>query len=99
MKPSVKSPVESALVAALVAAGLLWLLIAAASVEEVDNARVALLSIGLAISVITHMVYLCIALQRDGRAPLPWLAGMLLLPPVVSVVAVVLLVTRDDESA
>lgn len=98
MKPSVKSPFDSSMVAALLAATLLWLLVSSASAESVDNARVALLGIGLGIAVVAHMVFLCIALKRDGRAPVLWLVGMLLLPLVMSVVAVVLLVSREDDA-
>ena len=98
MKALVKSAVESALVAAVVGAGCLWFLVSESMADEVNSAKMVLLSLGLAISLIAHWCYLALALQRDGRPLWRWAAALVLLFPVASVVALVLLSSRDEES-
>lgn len=96
MKTPVRTAVESSLVAAVAAAGCLWLLVSAANAEDANAANIVLGGVGLAISLIAHWTYLCLALQRAGRAVLPWAIGMVLLCPVASVVALVLLNAEDE---
>ena len=99
MKPLVKSAVESALIALLVAACCLWFLISAGSSEDdINGAKMTLLALGLAASLIAHWTYMALALKRDGRPLLGWMVGMVLLFPVVTVVALVLMSARDEES-
>jgi hypothetical protein len=100
MKPLVKSAVESALIAALVALACLWFLISGnTSGEEVSEARMAMLGIGLGLAVVTHLAYMGLALKRDGRPLLGWMLGMVLLFPVGSIVALVLMSARAEEES
>lgn len=98
MKPLVKSAVESAMIAALMAAGCLWFLISASNAEVVNDAKVALLAVGLAASLIAHLTYMGLAIKRDGRPLLGWMVGLVLLFPIVTIVALVLMSARDEES-
>lgn len=98
MKPLVKSAVESALIAALVALGCLWLLISGnTSGEDVNEAKMAMLGIGLGLALITHWVYMGLAIKRDGRPLFGWMLGMVLLFPVVTIVALVLMSSAREE--
>ena len=100
MKPLVKSAVESALIAALVALACLWFLISAnTSGEEVSDARMAMLGIGLGLAMITHWVYMGLAIKRDGRPLFGWMLGMVLLFPVVTIIALVLMSAREEEGS
>ena len=100
MKPLVKSAVESALIAALVAVACLWFLISSnASGQEVSEAKTAMLGIGLALSLITHWAYMGLAIQRDGRPLLVWMLGLVLLFPVVTIIALVLMSARAEEES
>lgn len=99
MKAPVRSAVESALVAAGVGCVCLWMLISGANSEEVSAARATLFGLGLAISLIAHLAYMGLAIARDGRAVLPWMVGMVLLFPIVSVVALVLMSSSEDSGA
>jgi uncharacterized membrane protein YhhN len=98
MKPLVKSAVESALIALLVAGCCLWFLISNGTADEVNNAKMTLLALSLAASLIAHLTYMGLALKRDGRPLLRWMLGLVLLFPIVTVVALVLMSARDEES-
>jgi len=98
MKPLVKSAVESALVAALVGACCLWFMISAGNEEDVDAAKMTLLGLGLAISLIAHWTYMALAIRRDGRPLWRWVIALVLFFPVTTVVALVLLGAREEES-
>lgn len=98
MKPLVKSAVESALIAALVAACSLWFMISAGTAEEVDPAKMTLSGLGLAIGLIAHWCYMALALQRDGRPMWRWVVALVLFCPITTVVALVLLSARGEES-
>lgn len=91
MKTPVKSAVDSALLAAVIGLACLWLLLSATNAEDVSPARAVLFAIGLGVSWVAHLSYMGLALHRAGRAVLPWMVGMVLLFPLVSVVALVLL--------
>ncbi|MEJ6000591.1 hypothetical protein [Paucibacter soli] len=95
-KPAVKSAIESAVVAALAGATCLWFLISVANMDEVDGAKATLWGLGLAVCVIAHISFVGVALKHAGRRVLPWLLGMVILFPVVSVVAMVLLL-QDEQ--
>jgi uncharacterized membrane protein YhhN len=98
MKPLVKSAVESALIALLVGACCLWFLISGGMADEVNNAKLTLLALGLAASLIAHWTYMGLALKRDGRPVVGWMVGMVLLFPVITIVVLVLMSAREEES-
>ncbi|QPF75418.1 hypothetical protein G8A07_22515 [Roseateles sp. DAIF2] len=98
MKPLVKSAVESALIAALAAVACLWFMISAGMADEGGNeAKVVLLALGLTASLVAHWTYMGLALKRDGRPLLGWMVGLVLLFPIVTIVALVLMSARDEE--
>ncbi|MDT9000216.1 hypothetical protein RQP53_13150 [Paucibacter sp. APW11] len=99
MKASVKSSVESALVAAAAAAVCLWQLIVYGSAEDGDTARIVMYALGLSIALIAHWTFLALALQRSGRAVVPWTFGLVVLCPITSVVALVLLAADEEQPA
>lgn len=90
MTPAVKNAVESALVAALAAACALWFLISGADAEVASVATMTLSGIAMGIAAIAHIVFMAIAVKRSGRAFLPWLIALIVLPPFASVVLIVL---------
>ena len=97
MKPAVKSAVESALIAAAVAILCLWMLVSANADGEPSAGKALLLSLGLGAGVIAHWAYMAIAMARDGRRVIPWTVGLVLLCPVTTVVALVLLSQGSDS--
>jgi uncharacterized membrane protein YhhN len=99
MKAPVRKAVESALIAAGIGFVCLWMLVSGADEESASAARSAMYGIGLAISLIAHWTYMGLAIARDGRAVWPWVVGMVLLFPIVSVVALVLMSSQEDSSA
>lgn len=98
MKPLVKSAVESALIALLVGVCCLWFLISGGTADEVNNAKMTLLALGLAASLIAHWTYMGLALKRDGRPVFGWMVGMVLLFPIITIVVLVLMSAREEES-
>ncbi len=95
MKPNVKSAVESALVALLVAGCCLWFLISSAMDEDPSAARMALLGIGLGCAMVAHWTFMAVVLQRSGRRLLPWMVAIVLASPVGSVALLALLASED----
>lgn len=99
MKAPVKSAVESAILAAVVAIVCLWMLVSAnQGLDEPSAARLTLLSLGLGIGVVAHWTYLALALRADGRSLLGWIPALVLLCPFGSVVALVLLSSGKPET-
>ncbi|MDN3922380.1 hypothetical protein [Roseateles violae] len=96
-KPELKSAVESALIALLVAACCLWFLISSANLEDPPVARMALLGIGLGCAVAAHMTFMVIAVKRAGRALLPWLAFIVLLFPVGTAAFLAVLASEEGK--
>lgn len=92
MKPTVKSAIESAALALLVAACSLWFLISMNESEvEHTAAKITLVAIALAASVILHLVFVGLAVQRDGRPLAGWMALSILMCPVGSIITMVLI--------
>lgn len=98
MKPLVKTAVESALVALLVAGACLWFLISANESESANPGTIVMLSLGLAAGLIAHWTYMGLALKRDGRAWMSWMPAVVLLFPIATVVALVLMSAQAEES-
>ncbi|MET0519219.1 MAG: hypothetical protein ABW005_10340 [Burkholderiaceae bacterium] len=93
-----KSAVESALVAALVGAACLWFLISTVTAsDDFSVAKVVLLGLGVSVSLFAHWAFMAVALRRDGRRLLPWLLGLVIFFPITSVVALVLMSSREPE--
>lgn len=88
MSIQVKPAIESALVSALVAATCLWLMLSA---DELDAVHATLYGVGIGVSLVAHWTFMVLALRASGRCAWCWLPGLVLLCPVVSVVALVLM--------
>lgn len=97
MNTHLKTAVESALVALLVAGCCLWFLISSANLEDPPAARVALLAIGLGCALVVHMVFMAMAVKRSGRAVVPWMFAIVVLLPLGT--AAFLAVLAMDEQA
>ena len=95
MNPTVKTAVENALIALLVASVCLWMLISAANLDEPPVARIVLMSLGLASAMVVHLVFMGQAAKRSGRSLVGWMAALLMLPPLGSVLLIVLLYLDD----
>ena len=98
MNTTVKTAVENALIALLVAAVCLWMLVTAANLAEPPVARIVLLSLGLASALVVHLVFMAKAAKRSGRSVVGWTAALLVLPPLGSVLLVALLYLDDKSS-
>lgn len=100
MQAVVKNALESSLVAALVAVGSFWLLVSATSDAELapSTAKVVLLALGLAMGLIAHWAYMCLALRKAGRSLWRWVPLLLLLP-LGSVAAWVVLQQEGERQA
>lgn len=96
MKPAVKNAVESALVAVVAAATFLWFLIGATTAEGDETPKVILLALGMAASVITHLVFMVQAAHLDGRSRVLWAVLMCVTFPIASIVLLVQLYTRSS---
>ncbi|MBB4845757.1 hypothetical protein HNP55_004309 [Paucibacter oligotrophus] len=99
MNASLKSTVESALVALLAAASCLWFLISAADSADPAASRVALLALGLAASLAAHWAFMGILVKRSGRSLWLWLPLLVIFMPVGTAVLLALIVSSDKESA
>ena len=94
------SPAISASAVALLlfGAGVMMFLppLVEATVESIP--RTVLFGLVIASSLVLHFVFLGIAAQRQGRSVLGWVLLSLLLLPVGSIVALVLLAWHDGEA-
>jgi len=97
MNATVKTSVENALIALLVAGVCLWMVIAAATLEEPPVARIVLMSLGLASALVVHLVFLGKAVKRSGRSLIGWMAALIVLMPLASV-ALIAVLYLDDKS-
>lgn len=89
MKPELKSPYESALVAAVVAAACLWMLISSAQQDPTPVARVVLLALALAGGIGAHLAFMVQLVRRTGRRMVFWVPALLLLPVLSSAMLLV----------
>ena len=96
MNAYLKTAVESALVALLVAACCLWFLISSANLDEPPAARLALLAISLGCALVVHMVFMAMAVKRSGRAVLPWMFAIVVLVPL-GTAAFLAVLAMDDK--
>ncbi|MDH0863512.1 hypothetical protein [Mitsuaria sp. GD03876] len=95
---AIKSALESAFIAVLASGVCLWFLISESQVPgEGDPARLTMFSIGLAIGLCAHLVYLGIALKRAGRGVVIWMIALICLLPFASVVLGILLFNQVQE--
>ena len=97
MNAELKTAVESALVALLVAACCLWFLISSANLDEPPAARLALLAISLGCALVVHMVFMAMAVKRSGRAVLPWMFVIVVLVPL-GTAAFLAVLAMDDKA-
>jgi uncharacterized membrane protein YhhN len=95
MNAQVKNALESALLAALVFAACLWLVLTGD--ESGGVLRATFGGLGIGAGIIAHIAYVGVALQRAGRAVVPWVAAMVLVPGV-SIVAMVLLSSALNDA-
>jgi hypothetical protein len=93
MKPAVKNAVESALVAVVAAATFLWFLVGAANAEGEETPKVILLALGMAASIITHLVFMVQAAHLDGRSRVLWAVLLCVTFPIASIVLLAQLYT------
>lgn len=91
----IKNALESALLAALVFAVCLWLVLTGE--ESGGVLRATFGGLGIGAGIIAHIAYVGVALQRAGRAVVPWVAAMVLVPGV-SIVAMVLLSSALNDA-
>eukprot|EP01136_Pigoraptor_vietnamica_P025184 Opistho-1_new@78916 len=97
MNAAVKSSVESALIALLVAGACLWFLISSANLEDPPAARMALLGIGLGCALMVHWVFMAAAIKRSGRSLLGWMLAVVLLCPVGTAAFLAVLSSAEDK--
>ena len=95
MKPAVKSPVESALIALALAGVCLWFLISSANGQDPSAARLTLLGLGLSSALMAHWVFMAVAIRRSGRGVFGWMVAIVLLGPVGT--AAIMAVLLSDE--
>lgn len=89
MKPELRNPFESALVAAVVAAAFLWMLVSSAQQDPTPVARVVLFSVGLAASIGVHFAFVMQLVRRTGRSVALWFTALLLVPVLSSAILLV----------
>ncbi len=99
MNASLKSTIESGLVALLAAACCLWFLVSAAQEPEPPAPLIVLLSLGLAGCLAAHGAFMGIALKRTGRSLLLWLPFVLIMVPVSTAVLLVLIFSAEKDAA
>ena len=95
MNATVKTAVENALIAMLVACVCLWMLISAANLDEPQVARIVLMGLGVASALVVHLVFLGKAVRRSGRSLIGWMAALIALMPLASVALIALLYLDD----
>ena len=98
MKPMVKSIVEYAVIALLVAGLCLWQLLVVAADDEPPPAKLALLGLGLLIASTMHCVFMMQLVQRTRRAFWPWFVGIVLFTPIGSAVLLAVLLGDADSA-
>ena len=96
MKPAVKNAVESALVAVVAAATFLWFLIGATNADGDDSPKVVLLALGMAASIVAHVVFMVQAAHLDGRSRWLWAVLTTVTFPIASIFLVVQLYMRSS---
>jgi len=99
MNASLKSTIESGLVALLAAACCIWFLISAAQEPEPQVPLIVLLSFGLAGSLAAHWAFMGIVVKRTGRPLLLWLPFVVILVPVGTVVLLALIASAEKDAA
>jgi hypothetical protein len=97
-RPASPALSASAVALLLFAAGVLMFLPPLVEATVASVPRTVLFGLVIAASFLLHFVFLGIAAQRQGRRVLPWVALALLLFPVGSIVALVLLAWHDGEA-
>lgn len=94
---AIKSALESAAVALLVAGVCLWFIVSTTQKGDDDTARIVMSSLGLVGSLVAHIVYMVIALRRGGRSAALWILPLILLFPITSVVLGIILYQQVQE--
>ena len=98
MRPDLKSGVEYALIALLVAAVCLWQLISGANEPDPSPARMALMALGLLVAGTMHCVFMMQLVRRTGRAFAPWFVAIVIFMPVGTAVLLALLLSEADSA-
>ncbi len=98
MRPDIKSGVEYALIALLVAAVCLWQLISGANEPDPSPARMALMALGLLVAGTMHCVFMMQLVRRTGRAFAPWFVAIVIFMPVGTAVLLALLLSEADSA-
>jgi multisubunit Na+/H+ antiporter MnhE subunit len=98
MKAHIKSGVEYAVIALLVAGLCLWQIISGAQDDEPPASRMALLGLGLAVAATMHCVFMMQLVRHTGRPVLRWFFAIVLLPPIGTAVLLALLLGEAEPS-
>lgn len=97
MRPDIKSGVEYALIALLVAAVCLWQLISGANEPDPPPARMAMMGLGMLVAGAMHCVFMMQLVKRTGRAFAPWFVAIVIFMPVGTAVLLALLLSEADS--
>lgn len=98
MKAHIKSGIEYAVITLLVAGLCIWQLISSTQDGEPPASKLALLGLGLVISLSMHCVFAMQLVRRTGRSFWPWLIGVVVFWPVGSAVLLAVLLGEAETS-
>lgn len=98
MKAHIKSGVEYAVITLLVAGLCIWQLISSTQDGEPPASKLALLGLGLIISLAMHCVFMMQLVRRTGRSVGLWFIGIVLFWPIGSAVLLALLLGESEMS-
>lgn len=98
MKAEVKSSVEYAVIALLVAGLCLWQLISTGVEDDPSASRLALAGLGLVVAGTMHCVFMMQLVRRTGRSFWPWLIAVVVFMPIGSAVLMALLLGESEAA-
>lgn len=98
MQAQVKSGIEYAVIALLVAGLCLWQLISGAQPDDPSPGRMVLSALGLAVAGSMHCVFMMQLVRRTGRPFWPWFVAIVVLAPIGTAVLLATLL-GDAESS
>lgn len=96
MRADIKSGMEYAVIALLVAGLCLWQLIASTQEGEPSAAHLAALGLGLVVSGTMHCVFMMQLVRRTGRSFWPWFIAVVIFMPVGTAVLLATLLGEPE---
>lgn len=97
MQPQIKSGIEYALIALLVAGLCLWQVIAGAQLDEPPTGRMVMMSLGLVVAGAMHCVFMMQLVRHSGRPFWPWFVAVVIFMPIGTAVLLALLLGEAES--